>query len=804
MLSRIEVILRGVRRIFSRSEWAIRLLGLSRAQRGDAAPGLILIQIDGLSYAQGQRALRRGRLPFLRRLLEREHYTLYHHYSGQPASTPAAQAELFYGIQGAMPAFSFFDRAAGRVFTMYERAAAEEMERRLQAKGEGLLAGGSAYTDIFTGGAAESHFCASSLGWSPTAMQLRQLVMLPLLMLIHLDIWVRTALLMAVELALSLIDCIRGTLAGKTFFMELQFILTRVLICILLRELVTAGAKIDLARGLPVIHVNFIGYDEQAHRRGPSSRFAHWSLRGIDAAIAGIWQAAHRSTRRAYDVWVYSDHGQEDTVPYARLHGRTVQEAIASIFGLRQITGQIRASHRHGVQSQRVNLLGGRMIQRLFAAGRAPELRDGHRLIVTAMGSLGHIYPQGELAADQRRALARALVTIARIPLVLTAAGPETASAWTESGVYTLPDEAAQLFGPEHPFLQEVAGGLVDICHHPDAGAFVILGWRRGQRPVSFPLEHGSHTGPGVNETDAFALLPVDAPLPPLERRPYLRPWDLRVAAQHALRRPIAEAPPELRPRIARTRTFRVMTYNIHRCIGMDGTLRPERIARVISRYDPDAVALQEVDVGVWRTGVVDQGQIIAEQLGMSALFQPALQVGAGGFGNVVMSRYPMGVIRAGLLPRLRERARFQPRAALWAAVDVHGVLVQLINSHLSLWARERLLQVETLLGPDWLGHPSCEEPVLLCGDFNALPESLVCQRLGRLLRDAQRALSAHRPRRTWSGRYPFSRIDHVFIGPGVEVVNIEVPNGELEQVASDHLPLIVEIRLPLHGVAGA
>jgi endonuclease/exonuclease/phosphatase family metal-dependent hydrolase len=61
---------------------------------------------------------------------------------------------------------------------------------------------------------------------------------------------------------------------------------------------------------------------------------------------------------------------------------------------------------------------------------------------------------------------------------------------------------------------------------------------------------------------------------------------------------------------------------------------------------------------------------------------------------------------------------------------------------------------------------------------------------------DAQRVLAAHRPLSTWSGRYPTHRIDHVFVDPSVEVVSIEVPNTELEKLASDHLPVIVEVRI--------
>jgi len=266
---------------------------------------------------------------------------------------------------------------------------------------------------------------------------------------------------------------------------------------------------------------------------------------------------------------------------------------------------------------------------------------------------------------------------------------------------------------------------------------------------------------------------------------------------------PPPAAPEEPRSPAAESQTFRVMTYNVHSCVGMDGKVSPSRIARIIARHRPDIVSLQELDVGRPRTGRVDQAARIGEKLGMQCCFHPALRIGDGQYGNAILSRDAMRLVKADWLPRLRAQRPFQPRAALWVAVERSGYALQVINAHLSLWPKERLLQVEALLGDEWLGHADCRPPVVLCGDFNATPGSSVCRRLGRRLLDAQRVLAAHRPLRTWSGRYPTHRIDHVFVGPRIEVVSIEVPNTELEKIASDHLPVIVEVRIVEHAAPG-
>src|ERR1700722_19038329 len=135
MLSRIEVVLRALKRNVSRSEWAIRLLRLARLKQPTIEPGLVMVQIDGLSMTQLNRALQKGNLPFLQSLLSKERYILRSFYSGIPSNTPAVQAELFYGIKSCVPAFSYLDRQSGRSVKMLDMVFVKEFEKRLKAKG---------------------------------------------------------------------------------------------------------------------------------------------------------------------------------------------------------------------------------------------------------------------------------------------------------------------------------------------------------------------------------------------------------------------------------------------------------------------------------------------------------------------------------------------------------------------------------------------------------------------------------------------------------------------------------------------
>jgi len=247
---------------------------------------------------------------------------------------------------------------------------------------------------------------------------------------------------------------------------------------------------------------------------------------------------------------------------------------------------------------------------------------------------------------------------------------------------------------------------------------------------------------------------------------------------------------------------MRILTYNVHGCVGTDGRLSPARIAAAIAACRPDVVALQELDVRRARSGGIDQAQAIAQDLGMRHVhFHPALRVGEEEYGNAILTASPSRLVKAGTLPGVPRWPVIESRGALWVSVQVGDAEVQVINTHLGLSRRERMDQVEALLGPEWLAHPDCREPVVLLGDLNAAPRSPACLRLAGRLRDAQDALHIHHsPRPTFPSWLPMRRIDHVFLGGAVEVLRVEAVRTPLARLASDHLPLLVELRIAPDG----
>jgi endonuclease/exonuclease/phosphatase family metal-dependent hydrolase len=240
---------------------------------------------------------------------------------------------------------------------------------------------------------------------------------------------------------------------------------------------------------------------------------------------------------------------------------------------------------------------------------------------------------------------------------------------------------------------------------------------------------------------------------------------------------------------------FSIMTYNVHSCIGSDGLASPERIAEIIALYGADIICLQELDVGLLRSGKADQAREIANRLKMDFHFHPSLKVEEGEYGNAVLTRFPSEAVRATSLPTLPGRTFLEQRGAVWVRLTVGRHPVNVITTHLGLSAGERQAQAEALLGPDWLNDARCAAPVVLSGDLNTVPLFGVHRHFAKVLTDASRSLGWGKGR-TWPSRFPLLRLDHVFISRDLDVEQVQVPRTKLTMIASDHLPLIATLHL--------
>lgn len=788
-------------RMVRRSEWIVWLMGLPRTKAEPTDPGLVLIQIDGLSREQLKRAIDEGRMPFLKRLLEKESYNNHRLYSGLPASTPAVQGELYYGQRTAVPAFGFRNHETGRLDRMFENSVATEVESRLAKSGPGLLSGGSSYCNIYGGGADDQHYCATSFGWSEFFKAANPFRIF-LYLILHFWMFVRVFALLVFEFVLAVGGFFRGLFSGRNFFQELLMIPARVIVVVLLRELITSSACSDVARGVPIVHLNYLGYDEQAHRRGPKSWFAHWALRSIDRSIKKIWKSAHRGTGLDYDLWVFSDHGQESTTPYQKTHGVLVQEEVA------RIVDQVCNDCDHYMEPvkarlpSRANWLGLGWLVTVFFGEQDHDMQSRSANVQTVTsGDLGFVYLLSEKAKLEIRTIAEKLVEDAHVPIVAIGSDENNVQVINSNGSFLLPEDADQVF-PENMYAAELSGDLIRLVRHVDSGEMVLIGWKETDNTVSFVLQNGAHAGPGDQETDAFALIPNDISIGD-PTRGFLRPNDIRISALQFLGRetgkdehdielieqPIKVIDREHVSSAAQTtpEPLSILTYNVHACVGMDGDLSPRRIARVIGQSGANVICLQEVDVNRKRSGMRDQVHEIARFLAMDHAFHPAWHIEEEKFGNAILSKFPVRIVNAtGLHHHKEDRSR---RSAMWASIKLdHIGDVQVINTHLSIFPQERLIQSEELV-EKWIRPAHEFGPVVLCGDFNALPDGKTHKAISQAMKDVE-TFTPFRTKPTYFSPYPMARLDHIFVTPELIPETVRVIDTRLAKVASDHRPL--------------
>ena len=234
-------------------------------------------------------------------------------------------------------------------------------------------------------------------------------------------------------------------------------------------------------------------------------------------------------------------------------------------------------------------------------------------------------------------------------------------------------------------------------------------------------------------------------------------------------------------------RTLRIATYNIHRCRGLDGRTRPERIAAVIRSLDADVVALQEV-VGAGPHGG-GHAESLGAALGMGWVMAPARQLRGHQFGNAVLSRLPIVQhLEQDLTWKTCEARRLQ---RVDVAIDGHTLHVY--NVHLGTAILERRHQARRLAAI--VSDRHVNGPKVVLGDFNEWMRGLVTTLLSEKLNSVD--LRDHmRRRRTYPGLFPILHLDHIYYAGRLEILRIEVPRTRAALIASDHLPLVADIRI--------
>jgi endonuclease/exonuclease/phosphatase family metal-dependent hydrolase len=232
---------------------------------------------------------------------------------------------------------------------------------------------------------------------------------------------------------------------------------------------------------------------------------------------------------------------------------------------------------------------------------------------------------------------------------------------------------------------------------------------------------------------------------------------------------------------------LRVATYNVHRCRGLDRRTRPARTAEVIAAIGADVVALQEV-VGAGPAGA-GHAEELGAALGMGWVMAPTRHLRGHLFGNVVLSRHP---IRQHTQHDLTWKT-CEPRCCQRVDIAIGSGTLHLYNVHLGTALLERRFQATRLAS--LVQDRRVGVPKLVLGDFNEWLRGLATTMLSDMLESVDLFPYLKR-RRTYPGIFPVLHLDHIYYQGHIEVRDIQLPRTRKALVASDHLPLVADLRV--------
>jgi endonuclease/exonuclease/phosphatase family metal-dependent hydrolase len=232
-----------------------------------------------------------------------------------------------------------------------------------------------------------------------------------------------------------------------------------------------------------------------------------------------------------------------------------------------------------------------------------------------------------------------------------------------------------------------------------------------------------------------------------------------------------------------------VMTYNIHEAINVHNQLDLYGILATIQQVDPDILVLQEVDTGVIMSGSTDQARFLAQHLNM--YLAPVTSTSHIWQSDVILSKYPILAYDSIIL-----QSPSEDDTLLRADIDIAGQQVSVYAVHFSAFSSaDRRIQADAAL--PWI--TSTTGLKIWAGDFNIdaygsdITDQGIYADITSLFNDSFTVAISQTGDQTWPSTGPVERIDYVFVTSTITVLSHTVPTS----LASDHLPVVVELQLP-------
>ncbi|MEU4563853.1 phage holin family protein [Actinoplanes sp. NPDC023936] len=362
------------------------LLRVNRRFRKNVArtetPGVVMIQIDGLSAPLARWAIEAGNLPTLGRWLRSGSHALTEWHAQLPATTPASQAGLLHGASDQIPAFRWYEKSSARLVVTNRPKDSALVESRC-SDGRGLLAGGGvSVSNVFSGDAGTSLLTMSTAGSAGPSRYLGAYLIDPYGL-------TRSLILTVGEIVKELYQARRQRLRDVRPRMRRRgsYVFLRGATNVLLRHLNLAIITEQMMQGAPSIYCDFVDYDEIAHHAGPARPESLASLEGIDGVLATLEEVA-AAAPRPYLFVVLSDHGQSQGATFEQRFGLRLEQLIGQLTTDAEVVATREDEQEGRAHALRVSLSGTDK-----APPPQPEtVPDTPEIVVASSGNLSLVY----------------------------------------------------------------------------------------------------------------------------------------------------------------------------------------------------------------------------------------------------------------------------------------------------------------------------------------------------------------------------------------------------------------------------
>ncbi len=294
-------------------------------------PGLVIIQIDGLSHDVAAHAVRAGRVPVMSSWIRQGTHRLAHWDALLPSTTPASQAGILHGNNDGIPNFRWWEKKERRLLVANHPEDATVIEGRI-SNGQGLLSpGGASISNIFTGDAERAFLVMSTIKVKERGLGQSQAFAW---FFVSPYNWVTMLARYLAEVVKENIQSRRQARAGIVPRMHRGFPYpwVRAATNVALRALGTSLVIQEMLRGTSVIYMDYTDYDEIAHHSGPERPESLDALDGVDRELRTLAKAA-QDAARPYRFVILADHGQSLGETFLQRYGTSLQDVVRSLMG---------------------------------------------------------------------------------------------------------------------------------------------------------------------------------------------------------------------------------------------------------------------------------------------------------------------------------------------------------------------------------------------------------------------------------------------------------------------------------------